>query len=31
VPEAEDHHYQESSAIAICAGFLTILILSELM
>jgi len=31
VPEAEEHHYQQSSAIAIAAGFLTILVFSELM
>ena len=31
VPEAEWHHYQQSSAIAIAAGFLTILVFSEMM
>jgi len=31
VPEAEEHQYQQSSAIAIGIGFLTILVLSELV
>jgi len=31
VPEAQEHQYQQSSAIAIGAGFLTTLVLSELV
>jgi ZIP family zinc transporter len=31
VPEAEAHQYQQSSALAIGAGFITIMVLSELM
>ena len=31
VPEAEAHHFQQSAALAIGAGFLLIMVLSELM
>ncbi|YBV93869.1 ZIP family metal transporter (plasmid) [Phyllobacteriaceae bacterium JZ32] len=31
VPEAEEHHYQESAAISVAAGFLTIFVLSEMV
>jgi ZIP family zinc transporter len=30
IPEAEEHQYQESAAIAVAAGFLTIFVFSEL-
>jgi ZIP family zinc transporter len=31
IPEAEEHQYQQSAAIAVAAGFLTILVLSEMI
>ena len=31
VPEAEEHQFQQSAAIAIGAGFLIVMVLSELM
>ena len=31
VPEAESHQYQQSAALAVGAGFLLIMVLSELM
>ncbi|AFL53676.1 ZIP family zinc transporter [Sinorhizobium fredii] len=31
IPEAEEHQYQESAAISIAAGFLTVFVLSEVL